>query len=201
MTYRVAPSTPDDAIERGSPFYLLREAARSDGYDLIIDYEESGEAPWDRRATVVGVRLLPMDNPAAPVGDAVTALENELSRLGLTTALNCYEQAVANLVDQRFESCNGQLRAMLEAVVVGVAVRVGFVSSRQGDGGAAIRFLLDQGHLPEKDGGDFIRGLWSITHTNGPHPGTSDAGEAFFRLQSITAASSYLIDRFAPRSP
>jgi hypothetical protein len=54
--------------------------------------------------------------------------------------------------------------------------------------------------LPAKEGGEFIRGLWSITHTNGPHPGTSDAGEAFFRFQVITAAARYLIDTFSPRS-
>lgn len=57
---------------------------------------------------------------------------------------------------------------------------------------------FDQGLLPERDGGHFVRGLWQITHTNGPHPGTSDAGEARFRLQALTGAARYLIDRFTP---
>ena len=47
-----------------------------------------------------------------------------------------------------------------------------------------------------RDGGDFIRGLWQITHTNGPHPGTTTAGEVHFRMLTMTGAARYLIDRF-----
>ncbi|MDX3637125.1 MULTISPECIES: hypothetical protein [Streptomyces] len=72
----------------------------------------------------------------------------------------------------------------------------GFSTSRQGARGAAISYLVNQGLLPPDDGGDFVRGLWQITHTNGPHPGTSDAGEARFRLQAVTSAVRYLLDRF-----
>ncbi|MED7827265.1 hypothetical protein [Streptomyces chiangmaiensis] len=37
-----------------------------------------------------------------------------------------------------------------------------------------------------------------ITHTNGPRPGTSDAGEARFRLPALTGVVRCLIDRFTP---
>lgn len=87
---------------------------------------------------------------------------------------------------------------MFEAVVVHVAAAHGFTSTKQGGGGLSIAHLIDQGLLPEKDGGHFVRGLWQITRTNGPHPGTSDAGEARFRLQALTSAVRYLIDRFTP---
>ncbi|MEU2774627.1 hypothetical protein ABZ646_17200 [Streptomyces sp. NPDC007162] len=62
----------------------------------------------------------------------------------------------------------------------------------------AIAYLIDQGLLPWWDGGRFVRGLWQITRTDGPHPGSSDAGEARFRLQALTAVVRYLIDRFRP---
>ncbi len=127
------------------------------------------------------------------------SLEADFDRLRMTVAKNSYQQAVHNLVEQRFEAANGQMRSTFEAVIVQVAASRGFTSTKQGDGGPALAYLIDQGHLPERDGGAFIRGLWWITHTNGPHPGTSDAGEAYFRVQAITSAVRYLIDRFLPR--
>ncbi|WP_150476538.1 hypothetical protein [Streptomyces alboniger] len=195
---RTAPSEQGD-VRTGTPFWQLREALRADGFDLVAEYETS-EDIWGAPQTggLVGVRLLPLDEPLAPLSNEITALEHGFDRLGMTVAKNCYRQAVDNLVEQRFEAANGQLRAMFEAVVVHVAAAHGFTSTKQGDGGLAIAYLIDQGLLPEKDGGHFVRGLWQITHTNGPHPGTSDAGEARFRLQALTSVVRYLIDRFAP---
>jgi hypothetical protein len=57
--------------------------------------------------------------------------------------------------------------------------------------------LVTEGHLPERDGGKFIQGLWSIVQTNGPHPGTTTAGEVHFRMATMTGAARYLIDRFS----
>ncbi len=57
---------------------------------------------------------------------------------------------------------------MLESVLIHFAVVKGLQQTRQGDGGKAIAYLRDNGHLPERDGGDFLRGLWRMTHTNGP---------------------------------
>jgi hypothetical protein len=91
------------------------------------------------------------------------------------------------------------MRTMLEEVIVHVAVANGFSRTWQGEGGRALAYLIDTtGLLPPSDGGDYIRGLWRITHTNGPHPGTSPAGEAHFRVQAMTSAARYLIDRFMP---
>ena len=91
------------------------------------------------------------------------------------------------------------MRAMLEEVIVQVAVANGFTRTQQGGGGKALTYLIDTMHLlPANDGGEYVRGLWRITHTNGPHPGTSPAGEAHFRVQAMTSAARYLIDRFLP---
>ncbi|GHE76751.1 hypothetical protein GCM10018771_68640 [Streptomyces cellulosae] len=185
---RVAPVDPHDIVP-ATPFWQLREALRADGFDLRADY--TGE--------LTSVRLLPLDEPKTPLSDQITALEADFDRLGMTVAKNSYQQAVDNLVEQRFEAANGQIRSTFEAVIVQVAASRGFTSTKQGDGGLALTYLIDQDHLPQRDGGAFIRGLWWITHTNGPHPGTSDAGEAYFRVQAITSAVRYLIDRFLPR--
>jgi hypothetical protein len=187
---QIAPRSPDDEIVPGTPFWRLREAARSDGFDLRAEFSA------DAAARPIGVRLLPLDEPKMPLSEEITALEADFARLGLTVALNHYRQAVKNFVDQDFETANGALRTMLESVIIHFAVAKGFRQARQGDGGNAIAYLRDNGHLPERDGGDFVRGLWWITHTNGPHPGTTTAGEVHFRMLTLTGAARYLIDRF-----
>ncbi|MEW2593898.1 hypothetical protein AB0893_26135 [Micromonospora aurantiaca] len=162
----------------------LREATRSAGFDLRLI---GGEA-----------RLLPLDGPHAPLGELVSALESDFQRLGMTVARNHYRQAVDCLTDGRHEAANAQLRAMFEEVLAHLAVQQGFSRTSQGAGGRAIRFLIDQGHLPADDGGNYIHGLWKIVQTNGSHPGTSPAGEAHFRTHALTTAARYLIDRFVP---
>jgi hypothetical protein len=56
--------------------------------------------------------------------------------------------------------------------------------------------MLDSGHLPEDDGGMLLRGLWKLSHTNGPHPGQSDADEVRFRMHAITATARFLLRHF-----
>jgi hypothetical protein len=180
----------DGEVNPGEPLWQLREAQRSDGLDLAVD-DGVGSEPFE-------VRLLPMDDPAAPLSRQITALEADFDRLGMTAAATHYEQAVDNFRDQNFEAANGQLRSMFEAVVVHTARRFGFTSTRAGSGGAAINYLRTHDHLPDDDGGMFVHGLWKIVHTNGPHPGTTTAGETHFRLLTLTGAARYLIDRFAP---
>lgn len=162
----------------------LRETTRAAGFDLRVLHGEP--------------RLLPLDEPHAPLSDSITALESDFDQLGMSTARNHYRQAVDSLIDGRYEAANSQLRATFEEVVAHLATLKGFARPNQGAGGKAIRYLGDNGHLPAEDGGDYIRGLWKVVQTNGPHPGTSPAGEAHFRTQAITAATRYLIDRFAP---
>lgn len=162
----------------------LQEAARFAGYELQI---EDGTA-----------HLYPLDEPAAPLGRMITALESDFDRLDMGTAKNHYQQAIKCLMDGKDESANAQLRTTFEEVVVKMAELNGYIRQQQGAGGRAINYLSSNGHLQDGDGADYIRGLWKIVQTNGPHPGTSPAGEAYLRTQAITAAVRYLIDRFAP---
>lgn len=195
---KVAPSEPG-GMRPGTPFWRLRESARGDGLDLRADFETTADSWGETTTRRTGIRLLPLDEPAAPLSDEITALEADFDRLGWAVAKDCYRRAVRALVEGRFEDANSGIRAMFESVLVETATIKGFVSTKQGDGGQAINFLKDQQKvLADRDGGWFIHGLWLITHTNGPHPGTSTAGEAHFRFQALTAATRYLIDRFAP---
>lgn len=162
----------------------LVEAARAAGFDL--------------RRVDASMRLLPLDEPASPLSRAITALEADFDLRGLTTARKLYRDAVDSLIDERAEAANGLMRSVLEEVVIQVAIVCGFSRTKQGDFFAALKHLTDNDHLRPNEGADYIRGLWAITHTNGPHPGTSPTGEAHFRVQAMSSAARYLIDRFLP---
>ncbi len=102
-----------DAETKGSSFWHLREALRADGFDVrreVRTEDESGRPLNQPR--LLGVRILPLDEPAAPLSEAITASEADLGRAELDVAVNCYRQAVDALVEQRFESANGQIRAL-----------------------------------------------------------------------------------------
>uniref|UniRef100_A0AAU2AG68 Uncharacterized protein n=1 Tax=Streptomyces sp. NBC_00093 TaxID=2975649 RepID=A0AAU2AG68_9ACTN len=176
----------------------LREAVRADGFCLVAPYEASEARRGVPETNPVGVRLLPPAEPRAPLAGEITALEHDFERLGTKVARNGCRWAVDNLVEQRFEAANGRSREMFGAVAVHVATGHGFTTTKQGAGGTAVRYLVDQGLLPENGGGSFVRGVWPITHTNGPRPGTSHTDEAHFRLQALTGVARHLIDRLTP---
>lgn len=113
------------------------------------------------------------------------------------------------LVNKKYESANADLRAALEDLVTRLAEdHAGYQRTvdkatgkpKANQGGLAVRHLLDGSHLPEKDGGRLLDGLWSMTHTNGSHPGQSDAEEARFRMQVVTAVARFLLKHF-PATP
>lgn len=188
VAVRVAPGRSEEP-EPGTPFWRLRESARADGFDLRAECSDTNEK-------LINVRLLPLEEPEVPLSEEVTALEADFNARGMTVALSHYRQAVDNFVDANYEAANGQLRSMFEAVVIHFATQLGFSTPQQGAGGQAIAYLRDNGHLLPRDGGDFIRGLWWIVQTNGPHPGTTTAGEVHFRMLTMTGAARYLIDQF-----
>lgn len=184
-------------VEQGLRAFVCRvaEGLHETQFDSLR--ESAQAASFDLRAVDGEVRLLPLDEPAAPLGGMVTAIEADFDRLGFDIAKSHYRQAIDSLVEGRQEAANSQLRATFEETVVRLAESTGFVRHAQGAGGRAISHLIDHQYLPVGDGGDYIRGLWKIVQTNGPHPGASPAGEAHFRTQALTAAMRYLINRLA----
>lgn len=164
----------------------LQERLRADGLEL----REDGSAKPGRYRD--GYKLLPTDPTPVPLPQEITALEGELTARGYTIALNHYQHAVDGLVNKKYESANGDLRAALEDLVTRLAEdHTGYQrvldkktgQPRANQGGLAVRHLVDRGHLPEGDGGKLLDGLWAMTHTNGSHPGQSDAEESRFRMQ------------------
>jgi len=176
----------------------MQERLRADGFEL----SSTRSSHPGRRG---GYQLLPTDSISVPLPKEITALEADLSARGYTTALNHYQHAVDGLVNQKYESANGDLRAALEDLVTRLAEdhtgykrvldkRTG--QPRANQGGVAVGHLIDGGYLPEADGGKLLQGLWAMTHTNGSHPGQSDAEEARFRMQIITGVGRFLLRQF-----
>lgn len=179
----------------------LQERLRADGLELR---EEPGPGPGRYGS---GYKLLPTDPTPVALPQEITALESELTARGYTIALNHYQHAVDGLVNKKYESANGDLRAALEDLVTRLAEdHTGYqraLDSKTGQpvanqGGRAVAHLVDKSHLPEKDGGKLLQGLWAMTHTNGSHPGQSDAEEARFRMQVVTAVARFLLKHFPP---
>jgi len=171
----------------------LREALLADGYEFT--WEPTSPLPGEYTARCT---ILPTDAAPVPLAAEISALEAELTVRGYTSVLNHYRQAVDGFANHKFESANGDLRTALEDLVTRLAEDyTGYQRQQQASqGGAAITHMIQSAHLPERDGGMLLQGLWKLTHTNGPHPGQSDADEARFRMQVITATARFLLKRF-----
>jgi hypothetical protein len=197
----VQRTVPDP--ENSPPWFrALRDAFLADGYELTWDgepprIEGSEDLRW-RTPGSIRYKFLPTDAAPVPPGKEISALEAELATRGYTRVLNHYQQAVDGFTRHKFESANGDLRSTLEDLVTRLAEdHTGYQrTARASQGGAAITHMVQGGHLSADDGGAMLQGRWKLTHTNGSHPGQSDADEARFRMQVITATSRFLLKRF-----
>ena len=183
----------------------LREALLSDGYE--IRWSEPNLMP-DRTQEC---EIVPIDPDGTPVTAEITALEAELNSRGYTETREHYRLAVKHFTEQDHPSANGQLRNMVESLVTHLAIdHTGYIDTgKAGQGGRAIKHLYTPGGLapaevgkplPEKDGGGMLKGIWDILHSNGPHPGLSNADEARIRMQLCTALARFLLKQFPARS-
>ncbi|MEU9046580.1 MULTISPECIES: hypothetical protein [unclassified Kitasatospora] len=189
-------------VESLNPFYrdklpALTEAMSGDGFELQIT----------RNNSKLTCRVLPNEPTVAPLNPEITALEAELKARGYTQALGHYQLAVKHFAEQDHASSNGQLRAALESLIVSLAVdHAGYTDNgKANQGGVAIKSLYTPGGrppaalgqpLPERDGGAMLQGIWDISHSNGSHPGLSDAQEARIRMQLITGLAQFLLRHF-----
>ena len=185
----------------------LQEALLTDGYELTwkhpaLDQPFSWESLRPDHESKVEYQLRPTDTGPAPLGPEITALEGELAARGYNVALNHYRQAVENFSQHQHEAANSQLRAALEDLLVQLAeAHTNYIKPPgQGGGGQAIQKLIGTSNLGERNGGDLISGLWKMSHSNGSHPGTSNADESRFRLQVATASARLLLHRFPPHT-
>jgi hypothetical protein len=182
------PDRPDDRVRLED----LREALLADGYELQSSLRPDAETPFGP----FEFQLLPTDAAPVPLGPEISALESEMASQGYDVALRHYRQAVDNFANHQYEAANGQLRTTLEDLVTRIARRHGYVGrGKAGEGGNAINYLVSNGHLPEREGGQLLQGIWNITHERGSHPGRSDADEARFRMVLVTAVARFLLRR------
>jgi hypothetical protein len=181
----------------------LQERLHADGLNLDASVQRKAGRSQKR------YQLLPTDPAPVSLPQEITALESELAARGYPIALNHYRHAVDGLVNKKYESANGDLRAALEDLVTRLAEdHAGYQRTtdkktgqpRANQGGRAVKHLLDGGYLPEMEGGKLLNGLWGMTHTNGSHPGQSDAEETRFRMQVVTAVARFLLKHF-PATP
>ena len=187
-----------------SPWFSeLRDALLADGYQISWDGDTPRTVPLlgDVQVAIPGsirYSILPTDASPVPLAPEISALEAELSTRGYTSVLNHYRQAVDGFTNHKYESANGDLRTTLEDLVTRLAEdHAGYQRQpHASQGGAAINRMIQSGRLPEDDGGLLLRGLWRLSHTNGSHPGQSDADESRFRMQVITATARMLLRRF-----
>jgi hypothetical protein len=176
----------------------LREGLLADGYALT--WEPASDLPDNYTAIC---RILPTDAAPVPLGTEISALEAELADRGYTTVLAHYRDAVDGLNNHKYGSANGDLRTTLEDLVTRLAEdHAGYQRpARANTGSEAIRHLVRSGNLPERDGGTMLTGLWQMIQTKGPHPGHTNADEARWRMQMVTATARFLLTHFpaAPR--
>jgi hypothetical protein len=184
-------------------FSELRDALLADGYELSWAGESPRTVPLPGDVLVairgnIRYSILPTDATLVPLAGEISALEAELTARGYTSVLNHYQQAVDGFANRKYESANSDLRTTLEDLVTRLAeYHADYRRPPQtSQGGAAIRHMIQSGHLPEDDGGLLLRGLWRLSHTRGSHPGQADADEARFRMQVTTAMARLLLKRF-----
>ncbi|MGH3223707.1 MAG: hypothetical protein ACRDPY_34345 [Streptosporangiaceae bacterium] len=176
----------------------LRQALLADGYELTWELEEDDNPFGPARFRY---QILPTDPAPVPLGPEISALEAELASRGYTSVLEHYRDAVDGLTNHKYGSANGDLRTTLEDLVTRLAEdHAGYPRpDRANTGWQAIGHLIQGSHLPERDGGAMLRGLWQMIQTNGPHPGQTDADEARWRMQMVTATARFLLRQFPAR--
>ncbi|MFC9081905.1 hypothetical protein ACFTY7_33870 [Streptomyces sp. NPDC057062] len=182
----------------------LSESLRTDGWEVIDRTDPNSNAATAERHRV---RIVRADSAQVYLRQETNALEHELEARGYKKALGHYREALSSFAGQKHASSNGQLRTALEALVVSLAVdHTGYEDNgRANQGGTALKTLYSRDApgpviigkpLPTRDGGTLIQGVWDISHTNGSHPGLSDAQEARIRMQLITGVMMFLLRHF-----
>lgn len=167
----------------------LREA------DLALHYEvtEIKKNAWSEPTPFYTWRLGPLGTDEIPLTAQAGQLEQLLLRHSLDVAAEHYSQAFDNFKAGNFESSNGQLRTTLEEALLELADR-STNWTRTTQGGDALDVLKNKGIFVEGEH-DYFKGLWKLSHKDGPHPGLTTDTEAEFRFHAITAAIYFLIHR------
>lgn len=165
----------------------LREA----GLALHFEVGETRKNSWSDPKPLYTWRLGPLGRDEIPLTGQAGQLEQLLLKHSLDVAAKHYSQAFDKAGN--FESSNGQLRTAFEEVLLEIADR-STNWTRTTQGGDALSVLKDKGIFVEGEH-EYFKGLWKLSHKDGPHPGLTTHAEAEFRFHAITAAIYFLIHR------
>ena len=177
--------------EEGSPWQpqvVLEQALAREGYALR--WEENGRASL--------VPALPPELGTEPGEDEVRSL---LSVKGFAVSSGHLDQALSAHVRGDWAAANSQIRTFLEALVTEIAFDIGFAHVDKLTAENRLRKLAEVGLLSREcqewagDGKGFINGLIKMLHTEGAHPGLSDADQCTFRLHVAMVTARLLLRR------
>ena len=115
---------------------------------------------------------------------------------GFRKTLYHYQDAVSAFRSNIFTASNSQVRTSFESFVIELCYRV---TKTKKDGAiSAIDYLENKSFL-SRESALFLRKFWTISHTNGAHPGYAYLNQAKGRLFIITGIFFDLIDLLARR--
>lgn len=162
----------EHALNQDQDLKMLRAALNIDGLDIR------------------DARLVPTTPPPAALGPQISALEQDLTFLGFSTASEHYRQATENFTDGNWEASNGQLRSFLEDLFIVACERL--CKKSGADPVAALQHMKSTRSLDDAEFNTF-KSFWLSIQDKGPHRGLSDDQESLFRLHVATAIARYFV--------
>ena len=182
--------------EEGSPWgpqAVLEQALAREAYALRW---EAGAGSGRARASLVPA--LPPELETENGEDEVRGL---LKARGFGVSLGHLDQALNAHGRGDWAAANGQLRTFLEGLMTEIAVDIGIADAGMLPAENRLRKLAKAGFLSSErgewvgDGKGFINGLMKMFHTEGAHPGLSDADHCTFRLDLALVTTRSLLRR------
>ncbi|MDM5334968.1 hypothetical protein QUF56_17365 [Ureibacillus composti] len=125
-----------------------------------------------------------------------------LDKYLFTTAKGHYEQAISSFTRGDWAACNAQLRTYVESLFNDIAKSLtGNDYDSSNNARQALATEASKVFYPEYnewlDGGKgYIQGFWQRLHTEGSHPGLSNAEDANFRLGIVQFTTFEILKRF-----
>lgn len=136
---------------------------------------------------------------AVELRDKLTLL---LEKYSFTISKGHYEQATSCFARGEWASCNAQLRTYVESVFNDIARSLtGKDYNSSNNARQALATEASKVFYPEYnewlDGGKgYIQGFWERLHSEGSHPGLSNAEDANFRLVIVQITTFEILRRF-----
>lgn len=177
---------------------VLEQSLARDGYALHWEEGEEFARSWSGRGGAALISALPQELAADEPNDEVRQI---LQEKGFERTLGHLNQAVSGHGRGDWAAANSQVRTFVESLVEEIAIDVGVTNAHELTAENRLRALHNLGFLSSErnewlgDGKGFINGLIKMLHTEGSHPGLSDADHSTFRLHVVLVTARLLLRR------